>query len=552
MVEGETFKIGERSTETISGDTLGRRRDLSNHYLTPVIRGQKIDVEKFNGKINFGMWRRKVMDALIQIDLDVILKNKRNLYDEEIWDRMNEKACEEKYLLKSPENRLHTMSKVYGFRMKPRVSMHDHVSRFEKLLADLKNLDEDIKDEVKAVILLHSLPDEYSHFMTTLIYGKSVIIFKDVCTTLTNLEVQNNDTHSKRASSEALFARERTMEKKKKRGGKNSQSKLRSRNIARDECAFCHEKGNWRKDYPKAQNRDVKKPVAANMTREDRDSDYSLSVTSTTYVASSSEWILDTRATYHLYPVREWFTDFSELESGAVVIGNDQPCRTMEIDTVRLNLFDKMVRELKDVRYISVLKKKLISLGALEAKGYKVITEDGTMKFTHGTMVILQGVRRHNLYYLKGGTTDEANVAEAYSDTTKLWHVRLGHAEEKTLQPLMRHGLLKDKKFWAKAVSYASHLINRLPSVAIGGKTTMKMWFGKYAQDYDSLRIFGCPAYYHVKDGKLDPCARKTIFVEFKSGVKGFKLWDFEDKKFVSSRDVTFDEALLMKASSSQ
>ena len=46
--------------------------------------------------------------------------------------------------------------------------------------------------------------------------------------------------------------------------------------------------------------------------------------------------------------------------------------------------------------------------------------ENGTMKFTHGAMVILQGVRRHNLYYLKGGTTDEANVAEAHSDTTKL------------------------------------------------------------------------------------------------------------------------------------
>ena len=47
-------------------------------------------------------------------------------------------------------------------------------------------------------------------------------------------------------------------------------------------------------------------------------------------------------------------------------------------------------------------------MGALEAKGYKVTIEDGIMKFTHGVMVILQGVRRHNLYYLKGGTTDEA------------------------------------------------------------------------------------------------------------------------------------------------
>ena len=85
--------------------------------------------------------------------------------------------------------------------------MHDHVSRFEKLLADLKNLDEDIKDEVKAIILLHSLPEEYTNFVITLIYGKSVIVFKDICTALTNLEIQNNDKNYERASSEALVSK---------------------------------------------------------------------------------------------------------------------------------------------------------------------------------------------------------------------------------------------------------------------------------------------------------------------------------------------------------
>ena len=54
-----------------------------------------------------------------------------------------------------------------------------------------------------------------------------------------------------------------------------------------------------------------------------------------------------------------------------------------------------------------------------------------------------------------------------------------------------------------------------------------------------------------VKDGKLDPRARKAISVGFKSGVKGFKFWDFEDKKFVYSKDVTFDEVSMIKASSS-
>ena len=198
------------------------------------------------------------------------------------------------------------------------------------------------------------------------------------------------------------------MEKNKKRGEKNSRSK----------------KGHWRKDCPKAQKRDENKPVAANMACKDENSNYSLNIIPTTYVASSSEWILNIRATYHLCPIREWFMDFSELKSGAVVMGNDQPYHTMGIGTIWFKLFNRMVNELKEVRYVLILKKNIICVGAPEV---------GTIKFTYGAMVILQEVGHYNLYYLKGGTTNEANIAKVHSDTTKLWHVRLELTREKSL-----------------------------------------------------------------------------------------------------------------------
>ena len=40
--------------------------------------------------------------------------------------------------------------------------------------------------------------------------------------------------------------------------------------------------------------------------------------------------------------------------------------------------------------------------------------------------------------------------------------------------------------------------------------------------------------------------------MEFNGGVKGFKLWDLEDKKFVYNRDVTFNKSSMLKASSFQ
>jgi len=60
-----------------------------------------------------------------------------------------------------------------------------------------------------------------------------------------------------------------------------------------------------------------------------------------------------------------------------------------------------------------------------------------------------------------------------------------------------------------------------LSSSAIGGKTILEVWSEKAAQDFDSLRVFGCLAYYHVKEDKLDPRAKKGVCVGFKRGIKG-------------------------------
>ena len=108
------------------------------------------------------------------------------------------------------------------------------------------------------------------------------------------------------------------------------------------------------------------------------------------------------------------------------------------------------------------------------------------------------------------------------------------------------------KSFWAEALAYACHLINRLPSSAIGGKTPLKVWSEKVAQDNDSLWVFGCLAYYHIKKDKLDPRTRKSVCVGFKKGVKGYKLWDPKDRKFILSRDVTFDETSMVKPINSE
>ncbi|KAH9764272.1 hypothetical protein KPL70_001465 [Citrus sinensis] len=105
------------------------------------------------------------------------------------------------------------------------------------------------------------------------------------------------------------------------------------------------------------------------------------------------------------------------------------------------------------------------------------------------------------------------------------------------------------KGFWAEAVTTAAYLINRSPSSALGFKTPQELWSGK-PPDLSNLRIFGCPAYAHLKQGKLEPRVVKGYFLGYPEGIKGYKIWTLNGKpsRILISRDVTFDEEQMLQS----
>ncbi|MEL7342345.1 MAG: reverse transcriptase domain-containing protein, partial [Bacteroidota bacterium] len=99
-------------------------------------------------------------------------------------------------------------------------------------------------------------------------------------------------------------------------------------------------------------------------------------------------------------------------------------------------------------------------------------------------------------------------------------------------------------QFWAEACSTAVYLHNRSPTSAIKDQTPFERLFG-IKPDISNLRVFGCVAYMHVPDSqrkKLDAKARRTIFIGYPPGVKGYKLYDLEKGAFFISRNVKFFE----------
>ena len=78
-------------------------------------------------------------------------------------------------------------------------------------------------------------------------------------------------------------------------------------------------------------------------------------------------------------------------------MGNDAVCKTVGIGNICMRMFDGQVRTLTSIRHFLHLKKNFLSLGVLEARGYKFLSADGGNKITKGPMTILKGERTTNL-----------------------------------------------------------------------------------------------------------------------------------------------------------
>ncbi|KAG8488139.1 hypothetical protein CXB51_018349 [Gossypium anomalum] len=383
-------------------------------------------------------------------------------------------------------------------------------------------------------------------------------------------------------------------------------------------------------------------------------SDGELLVASVNDSKVSEEWILDSSCTFHMSPNRVWFTTYETLSKCVVLMGNNVSYKIAGVGTIKVNMFDGVVRTLSDVRHVPELKRNLISLSTLDSKGYRYTAESRVLKLSKDSLVVMKGQRKTaKLYVLQGSTvTGDAAIASSSlsdDDITKLWHMRLGHMSENGMVELSKRGLLDgqgicklnfcehcvfgkqkrvrftrgihntkgtldyihsdlwgpsrvpsrgganymltfiddfSRKVWAfflnqksdivqvrrdretldsssystakrrcrtneqndhgeEAASTAYFFINRSPSVAIEKKTPQEVWFGNPA-NYSDLKIFGCHAYAHVDNGKLDPRSIKCVFLSYKTGVKGYKLWFPENRKVVISRDVVFDETAML------
>ncbi|KAL2924831.1 Retrovirus-related Pol polyprotein from transposon TNT 1-94 [Bienertia sinuspersici] len=101
-------------------------------------------------------------------------------------------------------------------------------------------------------------------------------------------------------------------------------------------------------------------------------------------------------------------------------------------------------------------------------------------------------------------------------------------------------------KFWGDCVLTATHIINRLPSDAIQGKTPYEMLFKK-KPDYTLLKSFGCLVIAYnpdIKGDKFQPKGVPCVFLGYPQNKKGYKVMKLSSYKVFITRDVKFYETV--------
>ncbi|KAG8478786.1 hypothetical protein CXB51_028618 [Gossypium anomalum] len=439
----------------------------------------------------------------------------------------------------------------------------------------------------------------YSTFRAIILYSRESLAVDEVYDSLTSYDKMKHLLVKPDSQGENLITRGRQYRNADNNRGKtqeqnpHSKSKGRSKSSNRGKtCNFCKKKGYIKSECYKLQNK-IKREAANQKGKQPENSgeadiveDYNdgeLLVTSVNDSKVSEGWILDSGCTFHMSPNWDWFTTYETVSECVVLIGNNASCKIIGVGTIKVKMFDGVVRTLSDVRHVLELKRNLISLSTLDSKGYRYIVESGVLKIFKGFFIVMKGQRKTIKLYVLQGSTVTGDVAIASSslsddDITKLWHMCLGHMSENGMVELSKRGLLdgqgickpcehcvfrKQKRVrFTRGIHNTKGTLEYIHSDLWGPSRIVQVKRDRETLDSSSYSIAKrrcrtneqndhgegsmCPTYAHVDNGKLEPRSIKCVFLGYKAGVKGYKLRCPENRKVVISRDVVFDETTML------
>ncbi|RVW62457.1 Retrovirus-related Pol polyprotein from transposon TNT 1-94 [Vitis vinifera] len=368
-----------------------------------------------------------------------------------LWNKL-----EQLYVRKTGNNKLFLIKKMMSLNYQDGTPMTDHLNTFQGIINQLAGMNIKFEEEVQGLWLLGTLPDSWETFRTSLSNSApDGIMNMDLVKSCVLNEEMRRKSQGSSSQSNVLVTEKRG--RSKSRGPKNrDRSKSKTNKFANVECHYCHLKGHIKK-YCRQLKRDIKQGKVKEKKNDNGGEDDQVATTTSDFLivydsdvvnfaCQETSWVIDSGASIHATPRKDFFTSYTSGDFGSVRMGNDGSAKAIGMGDLRLETSNGTMLTLKNVKHIPDIRMNLISTGKLDDEGFCNTFRDSQWKLTRGSMVIAKGNKSSSLYLMQARVIDSSiNVVDDDS-TFELWHNRLGHMSEKGLMILAKKNLRSGMK----------------------------------------------------------------------------------------------------------
>jgi hypothetical protein len=371
----------------------------------------KMEIENFNGQ-SFELWKLKMEDMLVdrnqwiavdpgtaptgtsaydwkKLDRKVksiirlCLSNLVSLNVSEeatakgLWDKLGKL-----YRSKSLVNKLFLRKKLYNLRMRDGDLVAKHLNAFNTVVSQLVSVEIKISDEDKCINLLCSLLDTWDSLVVAIGSNTTALKFDEVVSSLLSEEMRQKNMEGQ--STNALFARGHSQERNRyKSSSGRYKSKGRSKSPRKfvKVCWRCGKEGHYKKQCrSKVEKKKGSEEARSTKEKTSKEEGGDVYLASSSTYADHEAWLVDSGASFHMTPHREWFCEYKRYDGGNVFLGDDSTTRIIAQGKVKLRLIDGRIRTLPCVLHIPGLAKNLIFVSKMNDAGVKKIFEKETCR----------------------------------------------------------------------------------------------------------------------------------------------------------------------------
>ncbi|UYV60109.1 K02A2.6-like [Cordylochernes scorpioides] len=356
-------------------------------------------------------------------------------------------------------------------------------------------------------------------------------------------------------------------------------------------CFKCGGKGHYARECRK-KGKNEQRPK-----RFDQNKGVNMSaMCNTLFGATAETWIIDSGATHHMTPKRDYFTFLKEGTSNmsSITVANGSSIEACGIGTVSANIVghkgDASNFVAQNTLYVPDMRHSVLSVLQMIENGRKVVFNKSGCHIMDmkAKMAKNQSVRGLDCSLAKPEKCENCLIGKSYQSekqtSRKLKRIRTDNGLEfcskewdtfctsigivhehtmtytpqqngvaermnRTLLDLVRStisGSGLPKASWAELTYTAAYVRNRVLNNHNGESTPYELWTGN-KPSLKHIRGIGCQVFVHiprqVRKSKLERRAVKGNLVEYALRGRGYRVWIPEMKKVMESRDCVFKES---------